>query len=115
MKVLVVDDSIAIAEMIGTALEFADVDVDLVTSDFESLLAAERWQGVDAAVIDLMLPGMDGEDVVRYLEAEVPSVRRVVLSAVAHQRPGLAEHAICITKPVDPRQLLSALGIRDDC
>lgn len=114
MKVTVVDDSVAIAEMIGTALEFADIEVQLVTSDFAALLTPEPWQGVDAAVIDLMLPGMDGEVIVRYLESDVPAVRRVVLSAVAHQRPGLVDHAICITKPVDPRQLLLALGIRDE-
>jgi DNA-binding response OmpR family regulator len=114
MRVLVADDTVAIAEMLAMALEFAGVDVTTRTSDFAVLLTPEPWQGVDAAVIDLMLPGMDGEDVIRYLAAEHPSVKRVVLSAVAHQRQGLGDLATCITKPVDPRSVLSALGVRRD-
>jgi DNA-binding response OmpR family regulator len=114
MRVMVVEDTAAIADMLAFALEFADVEVTTWTSDFASLLTPEPWRGVDAAVIDLMLPGMDGEDIVRYLAAECPSVQRVVLSAVAHQRPGLDQLATCISKPTDPRFLLQVLGVRRD-
>lgn len=114
MKVMVVDDTIQIADMLRMALEFAGVDVITHTSEFAALLAPEPWQGVDAAVIDLMLPEVDGEQIVRYLAADHPGIQRVVLSAVAHQRPGLSDLAICITKPIDPRSLLAVLGVRDD-
>jgi DNA-binding response OmpR family regulator len=111
MRVVVVEDSVEIARMVETILSLADITTSLVTSNFECLFAAETWQGVDAAVIDLMLPGVDGEDVVRYLAAEHPAVRRVVLSAVAHYRPGLDELATLLTKPVSPHTLLNALGV----
>ena len=114
MRVLIAEDSVAIADMLAMALEFADVEVVKVTSDFASLLTPEPWQGVDAAVLDLLLGGMDGEDIVRYLAADHPGVKRVVFSAVAHQREGLSDLATCISKPVDPRSLLAALGVRDD-
>ena len=114
MRVLIAEDTVAIADMLAMALEFADVEVAKWTSDFAALLAPEPWQGVDAAVIDLMLPDVDGEVIVRYLAAEHPSISRVVLSAVAHQREGLADLATCITKPVDPATLLAALGVRRD-
>jgi DNA-binding response OmpR family regulator len=114
MKVVVVEDTVAIADMLAMALEFADVEVIKVTSDFASLLTPEPWRGVDAAVIDLMLPDVDGESIVRYLAAEHPSLERVVLSAVAHQREGLADLATCLSKPVDPADLLNALGVRRD-
>lgn len=114
MKVMIVEDTVAVAEMLAMALDFAGVDVVQRTSDFAALLTPEPWQGVNAVVCDLMLPDMDGEQILRYLAAEHPSIRRVVLSAVAHQRPGLSDLATCITKPVDPRHVLGALGVHDD-
>ena len=114
MKVVVAEDTVAIADMLCMALEYADVEVVKVTSDFTSLLTPKPWQGVDAVVCDLMLPGMDGEDIIRYVAEHHPGIARVVLSAVAHQREGLDELATCISKPVDPRLLLNALGVRRD-
>lgn len=113
MNVLIVEDTIPVAEMLAMALEFAGVDVTLWTSDFAALLTPEPWQEVDAVVCDLMLPDVDGEQIIRYLADHHPGIQRVVLSAVAHQREGLAGLATCITKPVDPRHVLGALGVRD--
>lgn len=114
MRVAVVEDSIDVADMLRLVLETAGVDTVVFTTGFESLLTAEPWRGVDAAVIDLMLPEVSGEAIVGYLADNHPGVRRVVLSAVAHQRPGLDRLATLITKPVSPNVLLAALGVRDD-
>lgn len=111
MLVLIAEDSPEIAHMLETILELVGVETRIVTSNFSSLLTAEPWQGVDAALIDLMLPEVDGERIVAYLAAHHPTVRRFVLSAVAHQRPGLDELATLLTKPISPTTLLNALGV----
>lgn len=115
MRVAIVEDSPDVAEMLTAMLGLSDVETVTFTDDFASLLSAEPWQGVDVALVDLMLPGIDGDEILAYLASHHPTVRRVVLSAVAHQRLGLDQlaHAV-VTKPVDTRSLLRAIGVHDD-
>lgn len=115
MRVAIVEDSPDVAEMLTAMLGLHDLDTVAFTDDFTALLHPGPWQGVDVALVDLMLPGIDGDEILAYLAAHHPTVRRVVLSAVAHQRLGLDRHAdAVVTKPVDTRSLLRAIGVHDD-
>jgi two-component system, OmpR family, response regulator len=67
-KLLVVDDEPNIRELLSTSLRFAGFEVVSAGSGREALAAAEE-HSPDLAVLDVMLPDMDGFTVTRRLRA----------------------------------------------
>jgi len=67
-KLLVVDDEPNIRELLSTSLRFAGFEVVSAGSGREALAAAEL-HSPDLAVLDVMLPDMDGFTVTRRLRA----------------------------------------------
>lgn len=67
-KLLVVDDEPNIRELLSTSLRFAGFEVVSAGSGREALAAAEE-HAPDLAVLDVMLPDMDGFTVTRRLRA----------------------------------------------
>ncbi|WP_196823045.1 response regulator transcription factor [Arthrobacter sp. CAN_A6] len=67
-KLLVVDDEPNIRELLSTSLRFAGFDVVAAANGREALAAAET-HNPDLAVLDVMLPDMDGFTVTRRLRA----------------------------------------------
>ena len=67
-KLLVVDDEPTIRELLSTSLRFAGFDVVAAANGRDALTAAESEQP-DLAVMDVMLPDMDGFTVTRKLRA----------------------------------------------
>ena len=67
-KLLVVDDEPNIRELLSTSLRFAGFDVIAAANGRDALTAAESEQP-DLAVMDVMLPDMDGFTVTRKLRA----------------------------------------------
>lgn len=77
---IIVEDDPDIASLEAEALSGV-ARVTLITNDFHRALRPETWLGVDVAVVDLMLPELDGEDICRYLAFEHPQVRRIICTA----------------------------------
>lgn len=67
-RLLVVDDEPNIRELLSTSLRFAGFDVVAAGNGREALTAAEE-HNPDLAVLDVMLPDMDGFTVTRRLRA----------------------------------------------
>lgn len=67
-RLLVVDDEPNIRELLSTSLRFAGFEVRAAADGREALEAAEEFQP-DLAVLDVMLPDMDGFTVTRRLRA----------------------------------------------
>lgn len=67
-KLLVVDDEPNIRELLATSLRFAGFDVAAAATGREALDTAEQFHP-DLAVLDVMLPDMDGFTVTRRLRA----------------------------------------------
>ena len=67
-QILVVDDDEQIRELLESILTFAGFDVTL-SNDATSALDVLRGQHIDAVVLDVMLPGIDGFELVRVLRA----------------------------------------------
>jgi len=85
MRVLVVDDEIRVAENIAAALrENAGLAVDVANSGPDGVEFA-RQTGYDLILLDLMLPGMDGLQVLRAMRAAGQSAPVLVLTAVAEK------------------------------
>ncbi len=74
-RVLVVDDDVALAEMLGIVLRGEGFEPVFCTNGSQALQAF-RDSRPDIILLDLMLPGMDGIDVCRAIrnESGVPIV-----------------------------------------
>jgi DNA-binding response OmpR family regulator len=70
-RVLVVEDEPTIAESVGARLRAAGYEVELA-GDGPSAVEAARRRPPDAIVLDVMLPGFDGLEVCRRVQADRP-------------------------------------------
>ncbi|MFM2438589.1 MAG: putative transcriptional regulatory protein TcrX [Actinomycetota bacterium] len=68
-RLLVAEDEPVILELIAASLRHAGFDV-VTAPDGNAALTAARTAGADALILDVMMPGLDGFDVVRRLRAE---------------------------------------------
>lgn len=59
-RVLIVEDEVAIAKMIAMNLRVAGYDIDMFGDGRQAAEALEQEHGYDIALLDIMLPGMDG-------------------------------------------------------
>lgn len=110
MRFRLVDDTPEIAAFVGVWLRGQGHDVEVTTSEFASLLGPEPWQGIDAAIVDLHLPDVDGLDVLRYLQAEFPHVKRVAFSAISDPVEDVYLVAdLVLAKPIGAHEFLVAM------
>ena len=80
MRILVVEDEKKIAALVRRALVESGFSVDTLHRGDEALEAL-RGTPYDAAVVDIMLPGLDGIAVIRKLRSESNSVPILILTA----------------------------------
>ena len=69
VKVLVVEDEASIREMIALNLRLAGMEAVEADSAEAALPLLEQRPGCDAAILDVMLPGMDGLEAIRKIRA----------------------------------------------
>src|SRR5205823_2487230 len=82
MRVLVVEDDKKIASFVANGLKQSGYAVDQCADGEEGLLMA-RSVPYDAAVIDIMLPKLDGLSLVQKLRKENITTPMIILSAKA--------------------------------
>ncbi len=80
IKALVVDDEQTLSELVGLALRFEGWDIRLA-GDGQSAVTAAREFRPDLVILDVMLPDMDGMEVLRRIRAEVDHVPVLFLTA----------------------------------
>jgi len=113
-RVLIVDDDVALAEMLGLVLRREGFIPSVVTSG-SAALAAIRRENPDVVLLDLMLPGRDGVDVCRDLRAEsdVPVIMLTARSDTIDIVRGLEVGADdYVVKPFKPAELLARVKAR---
>jgi CheY-like chemotaxis protein len=86
-RILVVDDDDPIRESIRLALDIIGIEVVAVESGERALEAFARVP-FDGAIVDLMMPGMNGIDTVRALRSRAPSLPVVMISGSLMQTSG---------------------------
>ncbi len=79
-RVLVIEDEPGIVDFVRRGLEAAGFEVAVAVDGIEGERLALR-DGFDAIVLDLMLPGRDGLDILASLHRERPSMPVIVLTA----------------------------------
>jgi CheY-like chemotaxis protein len=79
--VLVVDDDEVMRDLLRRVLERSGFEVVTATDGREGV---ERFRGraVDVTITDMMMPVMDGIELIRALVAEQPSIRIIAVSGV---------------------------------
>jgi two-component system response regulator MprA len=83
MRILVVDDERAVRESLRRALELEGYAVELASDGEEALRRLEEPASIDAAILDVLMPGIDGLEVCRRLRGEGNTVPVLMLTARA--------------------------------
>jgi len=114
-RVLVVDDEESIRMLIEAALEGPDFSVCHADNGRDAL-GLVRTAPPDVVVLDWVMPGMQGTDVLRELRAQ-PATRDipvVVVTAMCQERNReeavAAGAAAYLSNPVSPRELLRTIN-----
>jgi DNA-binding response OmpR family regulator len=111
-RILVAEDDADIAALVRHYLEKAGFTVDLTESG-RDVLPRLRRQPVDAVILDVMLPGMDGFDVCRAMRADpttaaVPVIMLTAKAEASDRIVGLELGADdYITKPFSPGEVVA--------
>lgn len=109
-RVLVVEDEESLALGVRDALEHAGFQVDVV-HDGPSALDRVRTSKPDLMVLDLMLPGMGGLEILGTLRKEQRDVRVVILTALASENDLVQGFELgaddYMKKPFSPRELVA--------
>ena len=113
-KVLVVDDDATINEMLNTYLNRNGYDVSSAYSGTEAVLLM-KTQIFDLVILDLMLPGLSGEQVLEKMK-EIRQIPVIGLSAkddakskIELLRNGADDY---MTKPFDTKELLARIAVQ---
>jgi PAS domain S-box-containing protein len=113
-RLLVVDDEAANRNSLARLLSTRGYEVVLAEDGRHAIEACEQCKGqFDLVLLDLVMPGLNGKDVVVALRARYPDIRVLLVTGFADQQ--LLEEALevgassCATKPFDVPQLLGQI------
>ena len=79
IQILVVDDEVRFLKTIAQRLSLRQFDVVTATNGYDAIDMA-RDRNLDLALVDLKMPGMDGEELLRKLKTEHPFMEVVILT-----------------------------------
>jgi CheY-like chemotaxis protein len=120
LRVLVAEDEALVAYSLSDLLEAEGCEVELAFNGTAALNAARRLgDALDVLLTDLNMPGMSGEDLIRALRAERPSLPVVILTGSpppggldAMRRHGGGHGPMALLhKPVANAELFAALRL----
>jgi DNA-binding response OmpR family regulator len=108
-RILVVEDDLVIADAVARRLVSEGFRVDTV-HDGRAAVAAAAQVEYDAAILDVMLPGLDGHEVCRQIQAHRP-LPVLMLSARSEEADRIVGLGVgaddYLTKPFSPRELIA--------
>ena len=112
-RVLIVEDDQSIARLLHLELEHRGLDVRCVYDGSDALPAVDEFKP-DAIVLDILLPGMDGERILQVLRRRGDATPVIMLTArdqprdkVRNLETGADDY---LTKPFHIEELLARLG-----
>ncbi|MGB2910094.1 MAG: response regulator transcription factor [Anaerolineales bacterium] len=110
-KILVIDDEQSILKLVSAYLRQEGYEV-YTASDGTSGLRAARAYKPDLVVLDIMLPGMDGVELLSQLRRE-SDVYVIMLTAKAEETDKIVGLSVgaddYVTKPFSPRELVARI------
>ena len=113
VKVLVVEDEASIREMIALNLRLAGMEAVEADSAEAALPLLEQRPGCDAAILDVMLPGMNGFSLCETIRRTDQKIGIIILSAKGQEQDKIRGLSIgaddYITKPFSVSELIARL------
>ena len=115
--ILVVDDDVRNVFALTALLEEHDMVIDYAENGQKALTYLDQNPNVDAVLMDIMMPEMDGYETTRRIRAQQRFATLPVIALTAKAMRGDREKCIesgasdYVTKPVDTKQLLSLLRV----
>lgn len=107
-KVLLVDDERDFLETLAERMRDRGMEVETTTSAENALRQADEVS-YDAVVLDLMMPGMDGLEVLKALKKKNPDIQVILLTGYATLNKGIEAMKLgamdFIEKPADLKLL----------
>lgn len=111
VKVLVVEDEASIREMIALNLRLAGMEAVEADSAEAALPLLEQKPGCDAAILDVMLPGMNGFSLCETIRRTDQKIGIIILSAKGQEQDKIRGLSIgaddYMTKPFSVLELLA--------
>jgi two-component system OmpR family response regulator len=112
MRVLVVDDEAALTDLLAMALRYEGWEISTAADGMSALRVAREFRP-DAVVLDVMLPDLDGLEILRRLHADAPELPVLFLTArdaVEDRIAGLtAGGDDYVTKPFSLEEVIARL------
>jgi two-component system alkaline phosphatase synthesis response regulator PhoP len=112
-RILVVEDNTALAEGIEYNLRLEGYDVRIAESGTDAISVAESWDP-ELIILDLMLPGVDGYQVLRSVRGRGSHVPVIILSARGEEADKVRGFRLdadqYVTKPFGVVELLERVG-----
>jgi NarL family two-component system response regulator LiaR len=114
IRVLIADDHAVVRQGLRTFLDLQD-DIEVVgeAADGEEALAAAERLAPDVVLVDIVMPKLDGVDVIRRLGTHAPAAKALVLTSFIDDdrlfpvlRAGAAGYLL---KDVQPQELVEAI------
>ena len=113
MRILVVDDDIDILQLVSIHLIRQGYEVER-TSDAQQALALLEEVEVDLAIVDVMMPGMNGFELTKILtkELDIPVILLTAKGQLEDKEKGfIAGSEDYIVKPFEPKELLFRVAV----
>jgi NarL family two-component system response regulator LiaR len=119
IRVLIADDHAVVREGLRGFLALQeDVEVVAEAADGEEAVAAAERLTPDVALVDLVMPRVDGIEAIRRIRAVAPATRVIVLTSFADEDrmlPAVRAGAVgYLLKDVDPKDLVAAVRTVND-
>jgi CheY-like chemotaxis protein len=112
-RVLIVDDERVVRRALQRILERDGHAVTLAECGQEAIdLYAARWREFDVVILDVMMPDVDGREVLRRMREVNPGVRAILSSGfTAESDPSIAVAGTwLLQKPYTPDQVRAVVG-----
>ena len=114
-RVLVVDDDEAVRSFVSRALQEAGYEVVSASSSREGLRLLNARPRFDVFVLDMMMPGMTGDELARVLRARDPDAKILYFTGFSDRLFGdstsLSANEPCLDKPVSLIGLCEAVSL----
>ncbi|MFN3480506.1 MAG: ATP-binding protein [Thermodesulfovibrionales bacterium] len=112
LKILVIDDEIGILTYIKDILESKGYSVLSMNDPFDVYkMDREAIKGIDLLITDIMMPNINGKELIRYIKTIKPSIKVIAISAYDIWNIGKKDSDIdaFVGKPFEAVYLLSVL------
>jgi hypothetical protein len=116
-KILIVDDDVRNIFALTSILEEHQMEVVFAENGRKGIELLQNTPDVDAVLMDIMMPEMDGYETMRAIRAQTKFRSLPILALTAKAMKGDREKCLeagasdYIAKPVDTEQLLSLLRV----